>query len=117
MKSSEDSLTNGKVNKMKELIMNKYLGFVGILTSLILSITLYAYARDLNNMKENIDDVKQTVYEESIDREKGDITLDIKIEATMSEHEKLHEEQEKNNIMLIKYLDQRFDDMEKLIKH
>jgi len=109
MRKQNDSLTENQLNKMKELMMNKYLGFIGILTSLILSITLYAYARDLNTLDSKIKT-------ESEVRKESDIKLGIDIDNKMSEHEKLHIEQSKNNELLIKYLDQRFDDMEKLIK-
>lgn len=93
---------------MRKILTQQFMGVLAALASIILSITLYAYKSDFNHVEERI-------IVESAQRKKADELIRINIKETMMDHEKLHIEQDKSNVMLIKYLDQRFDDMEKLI--
>ena len=93
-----------------------FITILSLLVTIIVSVTAYAYKSDLDVLKSDIDDVEIKIDIESANRKEADKKLNTDIEDSMTNHQILHTEQEKSSILLIKYLDQRFDDMEKLIK-
>jgi hypothetical protein len=95
---------------MKEFILAKYWGIVSLLLNLVLGITFYAYSQDQSVMRNSIQ-------KETIERKNADTQIRYDFKNALFNHEKLHAEQNKNQELLIKYLDQRFDDMEKLINN
>lgn len=64
---------------MKKIFTQQFIGVLGILCSLILSITLYAYKSDQNHIEEKI----QT---ETIERKNADTQLRYNFEKSMQDH-------------------------------
>lgn len=99
---------------MKKILTQQFLGAIGILTSMILSLTLYAYKSDQETQEKQI-------HREIQERKEQGTQISTYFESRILEHEKLDQairkEQKERDDMLIKYLDQRFDDMEKLMKN
>jgi hypothetical protein len=98
---------------MKKLFTQQFMGVLAGLASIILSITLYAYKSDQNNIETQIELEKEQRIKS--DEEIKSNIIDCKVE--FKEDIKQHKIQDnKQTELLIKYLDQRFDDMEKLIQ-
>ena len=88
------------------------LGLIGFITTIV----AYAYTSDNTTQDLDIQENKNKI--QVIEKDLGIYATKNYVVEKISDHERLHEEQAKQFIMLTKYLDQRFDDMEKLInKH
>lgn len=98
---------------MKKILTQQFMGVLAGLASIILSVTLYAYRSDQHNIIEKIE-IEKT---QRIEYDNHIITTMQGIETGLKEDLETHKIQDDNQTkLLIKYLDQRFDDMEKLIQ-
>jgi len=87
MIKQNDSLTKKLTNKMNEFMINKYWGFVALLCSLLLTVTLFAYTLDQKTIKENIVKVDDKLSSESLDRKVSFDKLKIEIDKKVSQQE------------------------------
>jgi hypothetical protein len=105
-----------KLIKVPVWLISIIFGLIGFIATL----GSYAYVSDNAELTEGIKKNKKeldlnTSEIKTIKKDLGDYAKKVDLNEAITNHEKLHEAQDKNQKILLKYLDERFDSMEKLI--
>lgn len=97
-----------------KFIAKNIITILSLLVTVLVSISAYAYRMDIKNLSDKI-----TI--ESELRKQEDIKLRNDYQTDMREHQERHKDDKEDRILRDEkfyiYLDQRFDDMEKLINN